>query len=92
MFSAESPDPCDVETLAAALASMNKSKSSPHVSCLSMGRRSLKLRWTFTDLPELNYHLHHLLYHKHFFNNRNKGQNYMVPRISHLIEITINGE
>lgn len=58
--SAESPTPCDVETLAEALASMNKSKSSPHVSCLSMGRRSLKLRCTFSQLSELDYDFHHL--------------------------------
>ncbi|TWW78681.1 hypothetical protein D4764_11G0008020, partial [Takifugu flavidus] len=40
----ESPNPCDLQTFAAALASMNKSKSSPHVSCLNMRQRSLKLR------------------------------------------------
>ncbi|KAM7385809.1 hypothetical protein PAMP_001865 [Pampus punctatissimus] len=34
----------NVETFTATLMSMSKSKSSPHVSCLSMNRRSLKLR------------------------------------------------
>ncbi|XP_036979524.1 uncharacterized protein LOC119033476 [Acanthopagrus latus] len=34
----------NVETFTATLASMSKSKSSPHVGCLSMNRRSLKLR------------------------------------------------
>ncbi|KAM7408997.1 hypothetical protein PAMA_002627 [Pampus argenteus] len=34
----------NVETFTATLVSMSKSKSSPHVSCLSMNRRSLKLR------------------------------------------------
>ncbi|XP_078129859.1 uncharacterized protein LOC144532797 [Sander vitreus] len=40
----ESLGPNNVETFTATLASMSKSKSSPHVSCLSMNRRSLKLR------------------------------------------------
>ncbi|KAF7219720.1 putative LOC107375453-like protein [Nothobranchius furzeri] len=35
--------PDNVETFTATLASMTKSKSSPHVSCLSMRQRSLKL-------------------------------------------------
>ncbi|XP_038592784.1 uncharacterized protein LOC119916896 [Micropterus salmoides] len=34
----------NVETFTATLVSMSRSKSSPHVSCLSMNRRSLKLR------------------------------------------------
>lgn len=29
---------------------------------------------------------------KDVFNYRNKSQNYMVARNSHLVEITINGE
>ncbi|XP_044069171.1 uncharacterized protein LOC122883990 isoform X2 [Siniperca chuatsi] len=40
----ESLAPNNVETFTATLVSMSKSKSSPHVSCLSMNRRSLKLR------------------------------------------------
>ncbi|KAL7383206.1 hypothetical protein ABVT39_006495 [Epinephelus coioides] len=40
----ESLGPNNVETFTATLVSMSKSKSSPHVSCLSMNRRSLKLR------------------------------------------------
>ncbi|XP_029962420.1 uncharacterized protein LOC115399270 [Salarias fasciatus] len=40
----ESEGPNNVETFTATLVSMTKSKSSPHVSCLSMNRRSLKLR------------------------------------------------
>ncbi|XP_056291763.1 uncharacterized protein LOC130207265 isoform X4 [Pseudoliparis swirei] len=40
----ESLFPNNVETYTATLASMSRSKSSPHVSCLSMNRRSLKLR------------------------------------------------
>ncbi|KAK9541760.1 hypothetical protein VZT92_001781 [Zoarces viviparus] len=40
----ESSGPNDVETFTATLVSMSTSKSSPHVSCLSMNRRSLKLR------------------------------------------------
>lgn len=58
--SAESPNPCDVETLAAALATMNKSKSSPHVSCLSRSRRSLKLRCVFSHTSKLHHRLHYL--------------------------------
>ncbi|XP_041645946.1 uncharacterized protein LOC121511364 [Cheilinus undulatus] len=40
----ESLGPDNVEAFTATLVSMSKSKSSPHVSCLSMNRRSLKLR------------------------------------------------
>ncbi|XP_051234504.1 uncharacterized protein LOC127351223 [Dicentrarchus labrax] len=40
----ESLGPNNIETFTAKLVSMSKSKSSPHVSCLSMNRRSLKLR------------------------------------------------
>ncbi|XP_068184154.1 uncharacterized protein [Antennarius striatus] len=40
----ESLGPDDVETIASELASMSKSKSSPHVNRLSMNRQSLKLR------------------------------------------------
>ncbi|XP_019222626.1 uncharacterized protein LOC102076969 isoform X2 [Oreochromis niloticus] len=40
----ESLGPGDVETFTATLVSMTKSKSSPHVSCLSTNRRSFKLR------------------------------------------------
>ncbi|XP_044228892.1 uncharacterized protein LOC122997045 [Thunnus albacares] len=40
----ESVGPNNVETFTAALVSMSKSKSSPHVSCLTKNRRSLKLR------------------------------------------------
>ncbi|CAK6951747.1 uncharacterized protein LOC121911510 [Scomber scombrus] len=40
----ESVGPNHVETFTAALVSMTKSKSSPHVSCLSMNQRSFKLR------------------------------------------------
>ncbi|XP_031730454.1 uncharacterized protein LOC116398358 [Anarrhichthys ocellatus] len=40
----ESLGPNNVETFTATLVSMSTSKSSPHVSCLSMNRRSLKLR------------------------------------------------
>ncbi|XP_071337261.1 uncharacterized protein [Trachinotus anak] len=40
----DSLGPNNVETFTATLVSMSKSKSSPHVSCLSMNRRSLKLR------------------------------------------------
>ncbi|XP_034538164.1 uncharacterized protein LOC117811799 [Notolabrus celidotus] len=40
----ESLGPENVEAFTATLVSMSKSKSSPHVSCLSMNRRSLKLR------------------------------------------------
>ncbi|KAM6997208.1 uncharacterized protein LKV04_005932 [Tautogolabrus adspersus] len=40
----ESLGPVNVEAFTATLVSMSKSKSSPHVSCLSMNRRSLKLR------------------------------------------------
>nr|XP_046258809.1 uncharacterized protein LOC124066466 [Scatophagus argus] len=40
----ESSGPNNVETFTATLMSMSKSKSSPHVSCLSMNQRSLKLR------------------------------------------------
>lgn len=58
--SAESPNPCDVETFAAALDSMNRSKSPTHVSCLSIGRRSLKLRCIFSEFSTLDYDLHHL--------------------------------
>ncbi|KAK2824109.1 hypothetical protein Q5P01_021284 [Channa striata] len=36
--------PNNVETFTATLVSMSKSKSFPHVSCLSLNRRSLKLR------------------------------------------------
>nr|XP_008305088.1 PREDICTED: uncharacterized protein LOC103376483 [Stegastes partitus] len=38
----ESLGPNNVETFTATLVSMTKSKSSPHVSCLSMNRRSLR--------------------------------------------------
>lgn len=41
----ESLGPNHVETFTATLMSMSKSKSSPHLSCLSMNRRSLKLRY-----------------------------------------------
>ncbi|KAL3050115.1 hypothetical protein OYC64_012207 [Pagothenia borchgrevinki] len=40
----ESIGPNNVETFTTTLVSMSKSKSSPHVSCLSRNRRSLKLR------------------------------------------------
>ncbi|XP_040906337.1 uncharacterized protein LOC121189923 [Toxotes jaculatrix] len=40
----ESIGPNNVETFTETLVSMSKSKSAPHVSCLSMSRRSLKLR------------------------------------------------
>ncbi|XP_069395222.1 coiled-coil domain-containing protein 18 [Paralichthys olivaceus] len=40
----ESSGPNNVETFTATLVSMSKSTSAPHVSCLSMNRRSLKLR------------------------------------------------
>ncbi|KAG7999993.1 hypothetical protein GBF38_002109 [Nibea albiflora] len=40
----ESLGPNNIEMFTAKLVSMTKSKSSPHVSCLSMNRRSLKLR------------------------------------------------
>ncbi|KAG7230029.1 hypothetical protein INR49_009749 [Caranx melampygus] len=40
----DSLGPNNVETFTATLVSMSKSQSSPHVSCLSMNRRSLKLR------------------------------------------------
>ncbi|KAM4730364.1 uncharacterized protein FYW61_010626 isoform 2-T3 [Anableps anableps] len=40
----ESLEPSKIETFTAALASMSRSTSSPHVSCLSMNRRSLKFR------------------------------------------------
>ncbi|CAJ1067716.1 uncharacterized protein LOC126407136 [Xyrichtys novacula] len=40
----ESLGPENVEAFTATLVSMSKSKSSPHVSCLSRNRRSLKLR------------------------------------------------
>ncbi|KAA8583976.1 hypothetical protein FQN60_015184 [Etheostoma spectabile] len=40
----ESLGPTNVETFTATLASMSKSKSSPHVSCLRMNRRSLNYR------------------------------------------------
>lgn len=45
LFSPESLGNNNVETFTATLASMSKSKSSPHVGCLSMNRRSLKLRY-----------------------------------------------
>ncbi|XP_030011896.1 uncharacterized protein LOC115434220 isoform X2 [Sphaeramia orbicularis] len=40
----ESLGPNNVETFTTTLLSMSKSKSSPHVGCLSMNQRSLKLR------------------------------------------------
>lgn len=40
----ESVGPADIKTFTETLASMSKSRSSPHVSCLSANRRSLKLR------------------------------------------------
>ncbi|XP_029031145.1 uncharacterized protein LOC114870526 isoform X2 [Betta splendens] len=40
----ETLGPNHVETFAATLVSMSKSRSSPHVSCLSLNRRSLKVR------------------------------------------------
>ncbi|XP_038123463.1 uncharacterized protein LOC119771504 isoform X2 [Cyprinodon tularosa] len=40
----ESLGPSNVETFTAALGSMSRSTSSPHVSCLSMNQRSFKLR------------------------------------------------
>lgn len=91
-FFTESPNPCDVETLAAALVSMNKSKSSSHVSCLSMGRRSLRLRCTFSESPGsvMIYTIYNIT--NDVFNCRNKSLSYLAPRNSHLIEITINGE
>ncbi|KAM8860057.1 uncharacterized protein AB9W97_019787 isoform 2-T3 [Spinachia spinachia] len=48
----------NVETFTATLVSMSKSKSAPHVSCLSMNRRSLKRRNTSqTPLAQRNSHL-----------------------------------
>lgn len=57
LFSTESVGPNNVETFTATLMSMSKSKSSPHVSCLSMNRRSLKLRYS---LPLYNCTAQHL--------------------------------
>ncbi|KAI3363067.1 hypothetical protein L3Q82_011726, partial [Scortum barcoo] len=47
--------PCNVEAFTETLVSMSKSKSSPHVSCLSMNRRSLKHRYILyiTSLSEI---------------------------------------
>nr|XP_040035307.1 uncharacterized protein LOC120821030 isoform X2 [Gasterosteus aculeatus aculeatus] len=51
----DSLGPNSVETFTATLVSMSKSKSSPHVSCLSMNRRSLKRRNTSqTPLAQRN--------------------------------------
>lgn len=92
-FSTESLGPNNIEMFTAKLVSMSKSKSSPHVSCLSMNRRSLKLR----------YRLSYVVYNEHqqtkqafdlfaFFHDRNSSQNGTIQRNSQLIEITINGE
>lgn len=45
VFSIETAGPNNDETFTAALVSMSKSKSSPHVSSLSMSRRSLTFRY-----------------------------------------------
>lgn len=93
-FSTESLGPNDIETFTATLVSMSKSKSSPHVSCLSMNRRSLKLRYSLSYIQwkQTKNSVIIISWPYFFFYYRDNSQNYMVQRNCQLIEITINGQ
>ena len=92
LFSPESLGNNNVETFTATLASMSKSKSSPHVGCLSMNRRSLKLRYIHAYAQQKTKKNELYVDLLAFLHNRNNSQISTGQRSPQMIEITINGE